>query len=515
MPIGTIKIASGFIEGIPCGNPSYTLFKGIPYAKPPIGEYRWKAPADPEPWEGVRRCNIFSPVSIQRKQDFGQFYQKEFFPVNVPMREDCLYLNIWTPSLSGDEKFPVMMWIHGGGFIAGYGHEMEFDGEAFCKRGVILVTINYRLGILGNLAHPDLSKMSHNNVSGNYGILDQIQALKWISKNIAAFGGDPGNVTIFGQSAGGMSVQALISSPLSKGLFHKAIVQSAGGIETLGGNLTLEEAEKTGTMLCEKAGKSIHELMRLPAEELHDITYAVRLSLDKGLTFKPIEDGYVLTENPGDAVAYGRQHDVAYMTGSVSGDGILFNALLWGLPVKTKNEFERLVRMKYHSQADQYLKLFNVQSDANLDTVQSHIARAVSLIPPRSWAKAHNRMGRKPAYIYYFDRDIPGEDHPGAFHSSELWYIFGTLARCWRPMQVFDYKLSLIMTDYWTNFAKYGEPNGEGLPLWPPFTKESPYTMVMNEKQIEAVDMGSDYLTERMIDLLFEKIYGGSSQESN
>lgn len=501
MALGTIKIDSGLIEGIPAGNPAYTVFKGIPYAKPPVGELRWKAPMAPDPWKGVRTCFTFPPISIQKNPTHGEFYQKEFFPIAASMNEDCLYLNVWTSATTGTEKLPVMMWIHGGAYMQGYGHEMEFDGEAFCKRGVILVTINYRLGALGFLAHPELTKKDPTHVSGNYGILDQIQALKWINKNIAAFGGDPDNVTIFGQSAGGGSVQSLISSPLSKGLFHKAIIQSAGGVNTLGGNMTLEEAEKVGVDICHKIGKDIEELMQMPAEEVRDLVNSALGG--PNLLMRPNVDGFVLPDNPGDMLASGKHHDVLYMTGSVSGDGGLFA----GVPSKTKEEFEASIRSMYGKYADKYLELYNVQSDADLEHVQKARMKAASMLSPRTWAKVHNKLERAPVYIYYFDRDIPGEDRPGAFHSSELWYIFGTLNRSWRPMEAVDYKISLIMTDYWTNFAKFGNPNGEGLPEWPAFTPDKPVTMRMNEKQIEAEDMSGDYVTDQMVELLLDQVY--------
>lgn len=506
MSLETIKIQNGLIKGVPCGNPAYTAFKGIPYAKPPVGEYRWRSPVDPEPWEGIRKCDSFPPIAIQRNPTPGEFYQKEFFPVDMPMSEDCLYLNVWTPAFTGNEKLPVMVWIHGGAYMQGYGHEMEFDGEAFCKRGVILVTINYRLGVFGFFAHPELSKKCPHKVSGNYGILDQIQALKWVQKNIEAFGGDAGNVTIFGQSAGGGSVQAIVSSSLAKGLFHKAIVQSAGGINTLEGKYTLTEAENLGVELCNKSDKTIDELMKMSSTELFDSLNTALFSVGGGiprLRMVPNVDGYVLKDSPGNTIASGKHHDVSYMTGSVSGDGGLFG----GWPVKTKDEFEKAAKLMYGNYADKYLKLFNVKSDADLERVQKERRKAASMVAPRAWAKAHLKLKRKPLYIYYFDRDIPGEDHPGAFHSSELWYIFGTLCRCWRPMEAVDYKIEMAMGDYWTNFAKNGDPNGEGLPEWPTFTESKPLTMRINENQIESVDMGNDSMLQGMENLLLDQVY--------
>ena len=506
MPLGTIQIESGLIEGIPCGNPAYTVFKGIPYAKPPVGDLRWRSPVDPEPWAGVRICDSFAAASIQPKQTPGQFYQIEFFPVDYTMSEDCLYLNVWTPASSTDEKLPVMMWIHGGAFIGGFGHEMEFDGEAFCRRGVILVTINYRLGNLGFLAHPQLSGRSPNGVSGNYGLLDMIQALNWINKNIATFGGDPGNVTVFGQSAGGGAVLALSCSPLTKNLVHKAIVQSGGSISNIGGRFTHEDAEKAGIEICAKSGKSIDELLAMPAEELLALVESA-LTLPGArypqMKMMPNVDGYVLPDVPGTMLAYGRHHDIPYMTGSVSGDGNFFR----GAQIQSIDEFKNHLQKVYGNKAEEFLKLLELDTENELSNATDLISSASAKLAPRCWAEAHLKQKRKPAYIYYFDRNMPGDDHPGAFHSAELWYIFGTISRCWRPMEAVDYGISTVMSDYWTNFAKNGHPNGNGQTEWPPFSEENPVALVIDDTRIAAVDMGGDPILKGMEDLAFEKVY--------
>ena len=410
------KTRFGDVSGIPCGYTAYSVFKGIPYAAPPLGHLRWAAPADPEPWEGVKHCDTFSPKAMQAKDQHGSFYQKEFFPVQEPMSEDCLYLNVWTPADSPGEKLPVMLWIHGGAYMHGYGHEIEFDGEAFCKRGVILVTINYRLGAFGYFAHPELSKANEKGVSGNYGLLDQIHALKWVSRNIEAFGGDPGNVTVFGQSAGGGSVISICSSPLAEGLVHKAIIQSAGGVRTLGGAYSLEEAEKFGAFIVEHSGLAWKDFQKLPAEEV--LAKAAAANADFKSEFRlrliPCTDGFILPRDPGAVIAEGAHLPIPYMTGWVSGDDRLFG---------------------------------------------DHGAT--------EWIKLKN--GDMPLFVYRFNHNPPGDDDAGAFHSSELWYIFGTLQRCWRPMSGKDYDLSLCMTDHWTSFAKTGRPN------WTDYTAENPY----------------------------------------
>jgi len=430
---GITHIKSGLIEGVPCGNPSYVVYKGIPYAAPPVGPRRWQPPSPPQPWDGVKKCDTFPPMAMQSKHTPGDFYQKEFFPVQLPMSEDCLYLNVWAPATSqntSNEKCPVMMWIHGGAYLAGYGHEMEFDGEAFCKRGVILVTINYRLGIFGYFAHKSLSAESPHSVSGNYGLLDQIYALKWIKENIHAFGGDPDNVTVFGQSAGGGSVQALISSPLAKGLFSKAIVQSAAMVSLA--NDSLADAEQLGADICTLSGKDVDALRELPADELFELTgktIGCRIQKEGSfkLWFSPCADGYVLPESPVTAIEKGNHMDIQYMVGTAAGD-----------------------------------------------------YEPIAALDPKAWAENHIQLKRPPIYAYFFNHDIPGEDKPGAFHSSELWYIFGTLARCHRPMLGADYQLSLTMTDYWTNFAKKGNPNNNGLPIWHAYTLKTPEILELN-----------------------------------
>ena len=222
-------VENGKIKGIPCGWPSITVFYGIPYAAPPVGDLRWKAPQPAVGWEGVRDCARASAKCWQLGVGKGSFFEHEFYPYEEEMDEDCLYLNVWTPAQSTEERLPVIFWIHGGGFMTGYGHSAHFDGEHFARQGVILVTINYRLNIFGWMVHPELDAESPEGVSGNYGLLDQIAALKWVSRNIRAFGGDPDNITIAGQSAGAACVQSLICSPLAKGLYAKAIMQSGGG----------------------------------------------------------------------------------------------------------------------------------------------------------------------------------------------------------------------------------------------------------------------------------------------
>ncbi len=429
---------------------TFTVFKGIPYAKPPVGELRFEPPHEPKPWTGVWQADRFPNRAFQKPQNEG-FYGKEFYSVPDYMpecSEDCLYLNIWTPADTPDEELPVAVWIHGGAFAAGYGSELEFDGKAFAEKGVILVTINYRLGALGFLAHPALSAASDRHVSGNYGILDQIAALKWVRKNISAFGGDPDNVTLFGQSAGGMSVQTICSSSLGQGLFAKAVIQSAGGYRSvLLSDQTLDEAESFGRDLARRIGcESLSDLKKAPAEDL--IRAADEMMMESfrkiqetgespkvSLPLSPVIDGYVLTEGCDKAIEDGSIADIPYMIGS-NGDDM-------GKGMPGAENFPD----------DGYGPLYYAAKNFSLRLQE---------------------LGRRPAWCYYFDRKMPG-DNAGAFHSAELWYVFGTYARCWRPLTEADAMLSEEMVSFWTNFMKDSDPNMPGTAEWRPCTVTDPF----------------------------------------
>ena len=316
-----ITIKQGVLKGIDRG--SHILFAGIPYAKAPVGNLRWRAPQPPDPWEGVFYATRWPNRCMQDGDRRDPFYEKEFYDdssYQTPISEDGLYLNVWTPAKRSDEKLPVAVWIHGGAFMGGFGHEKEFDGKSYCEQGVILVTINYRLGVMGFLAHPWLSAESQRGISGNYGILDQIAALQWVRENIEAFGGDSRHITIFGQSAGCMSVQTLVTSPLTKGMVVGAILQSGMG---LGYDHTLEQAEKEGIELTQKLGvKSLEELR---SASFNRLLSASQDMVVKGMmsfrpVFSPVIDGYVLKEGYESAYKNGRIHDIPYMIGSTKHD---------------------------------------------------------------------------------------------------------------------------------------------------------------------------------------------------
>lgn len=479
MALLLVKTNYGMIEGTHGGNPDLSVFRGIPYAKPPVGPLRWKAPQKMEPWAGVLKAYTFREIPVQ-VEERHPFYSHEFYQCRKPMSEDCLFLNVWTPAHSAEEHLPVMLFIHGGGYKSGYSHEITFDGEAIAQKGVLLVTIEYRLGALGYLAHPELE--DSDGSCGNYGLLDQIAALQWVKENIAAFGGNPDNVTIFGQSAGAMSVENLMTSPLAEGLFAKAIMQSAGGLGAekicLIGMKEKADAQAMGQDFLAYLGcRTIEEARQILAEELVEKERVYVEELHPGAFFAPIVDGYAQPERNETAVRNFRYADVPVIIGATAFE----NGAFTYLPPEDAETFKAAVAARYGADSDTFLRLIDFERDPEAairssgwdDTLKPSIF---------AWADhAAKRSDRKPTYLYYFDREMPG-DGAGAYHSSELWYIFGTIQRCWRPLTGVDYDLSRTMVSYWTNFAKHGDPNGEGLPEWTPYRAGQRSSMRLGEQ---------------------------------
>ena len=436
MAITIAKTKAGLVSGVSLPESDITVFKGIPFAAPPVGELRWKAPAPVEPWEGVRKADTFMPAAWQAMHKKGSFYDREWENEPFECSEDCLYLNIWTPAKSADEKLPVAVWIYGGGFMSGFAHEREFDGEAFARKDVVYVSINYRLHVFGFLAHPELEVDGH---AGNYGTLDQITAVKWVHDNISAFGGDPDNIMVFGQSAGAGSTISLFCSPMTKGVMHKAVIHSG-----LGGFMPKDTVYDIGHQFFEHCGcKTAEEMRDIPAEKLME--YYATFSPTFGastrvrLPFGPYVDGYVLPESYEDCVENGTYNDIQFMMGSTKDDMAGNAPIAWMPPAINEGM--------------------------------------------RNFLLKHEEHGRKPGYLYFFSRPLPGDDS-GSWHSSDLWYIHGTLARCWRPFEEFDYKLSDTMVTYWTNFMKNGDPNGENVPQWNAYSKDDNFTMVFGDGTI-------------------------------
>ena len=422
-----ISVEGGKIKGVV--ENGVTVYRGIPFAAPPVGDLRWQAPQPVVPWDGIKVCDTFGPICPQEEFEEGTFYWREFYWMGSPeMSEDCLYLNVWAPADARGKSLPVAMWIHGGAYDHGYGYEVTMDGTEWAKRGVIMVTINYRVGIFGFLSHPELSA-AQGGVSGNYGLMDQIKALEWVKDNISAFGGDPGNITILGQSAGAGSVKNLCASPLSKGLIAKAIIQSGGGLAPQDGLRTPAvqvNPDSTGKRIMDQAGLTSISAMRAASQD-ELLAALAEYKKDNRVRLAPHKDGHVLTQSFDEAVYGNTVADIPYMIGCTTRDmaGMRSNAI-------------------------------------------------------DNFAEVRSSLSDKPVYEYYFQRDLPAEDddkYPemdGAFHSADLWYMFGTLKKSWRPFTEADSALSEKMLDAWTGFAKSGNPG------WAPSVKGAVYKEVLD-----------------------------------
>jgi len=468
----TAKVEQGILKGTAEGG--LTVYRGIPFAAPPVGDLRWRAPQPAAKWQGVRPADKFAPQCVQN--GFGPPD-----PNGPRNSEDCLYLNVWTPAKSASAKLPVLVWIYGGGFNAGGTSIPVNSGEVLARKGVVLVSIAYRVGQLGFLAHPELSAESPNHVSGNYGLLDMIAALKWIRGNIGAFGGDPNKVTIFGESAGGIAVSMLCASPLAKGLFDGAMSESGGSFgppRPAGGpgeNMRpLAIAEKDGIAFAINAGAgSIAELRKLPAEKL--------LAATRGLAW-PIIDGWVIPTDQYTIYSNRQFNDVPVLIGYNSDEGASFSH------DRTPREFADGVHRRYASFADNLLKDYPAGENSVPKTARDLSRDAAFGWHTWIWAELQSKLGRSKVFYYYFDQhpQAPaGSPQPdlGAPHGREVAYVFGHLneLRNEQPTQA-DQIISDAMATYWTNFAKYGDPNGsKGEPRWPAFSDSKPSLMYFAE----------------------------------
>lgn len=427
----TVMTPCGEIRGTGCRWKGVTAYKGIRYAR----AERFAYPEAVTHWDGVYDATQYGNCSYQPRAFYNEaeipekaFYYHEFREgESYTYSEDCLFLNIWTPE--GAKDLPVLFYIHGGGFTGGCGHEKHFDGPVWASKGVIAVTINYRLGPLGFACLPELEKEAGH--TGNYGLYDQLTALQWVHDNIAAFGGDPDNITVMGQSAGAMSVQQLVLSPLTKGLISKAVMSSGGGISALMGNTAPAEKQfGFWKEVMQKAGcAALEELRTLEVRKLFEAWQEVKKAQKTPMSCVPCVDGRMLLRPAADAVKAGEQHEIPYLIGSTSED----------------------------------------------------IAPPIVHKMAKKWCRLQADQGKKPGYAWFFDRRLPGDGN-GAWHSSDLWYWFGTLENCWRPMEEKDRSLSALMTDYLINFAKTGDPNAENLPHWEPTARGQSKVMCMGER---------------------------------
>ena len=465
-----VKVEGGLVIGVPGKDPSVIAFKGIPYATPPVGDMRWKAPALPAAWKGVRKADSFGPSCIQNIVQERKPWTYEFM-THGEISEDCLSLNVWTAAKSASERRPVYVYIYGGGFSEGSGAVPVYDGEGLAKKGIVVVTFNYRLGVLGFLAHPELTNEAR--ASGNYGLLDQIAALRWVRDNIKAFGGDPARVTIGGQSAGGMSVHSLIASPLAKGLFHRAIVES-GGSTVGGGGLSLgtrslAAAEADGQKFAESKG--VHSIAELRDMSWQKLIEPVQGAAAAGggmpmFRFSPIVDGYCLPAPAQQVVAQGKQNDVPTLTGQNSGE---LGGLMGPQARVTAESFSKQVRQRYGDMASEFLKLYPASTDAEADIAQAQSNRDQAMVSMYLWARERAKTAKTKAFIYLWDHALPGPDAErfGAFHTSEVPYVMNTLYMSDRPFSDADRKIADMMSSYWADFMLTGDPNGKRLQPWP------------------------------------------------
>ncbi len=472
MAILFAKTKQGTVEGKPGWNRAISVFKGIPFAAPPTGQNRWRAPQPPAGWRGIRKCFDYGPIPYQN-------YEKTEHDVlasgietfHHPIEEDCLYLNIWTPAETPESGLPVAIYIHGGGFHMDYAFQNKHDGEGFAKRGCVFVTISYRLGAFGFLAHPQLEKEGRG--SGNYGLLDQIAAVTWVKENIRAFGGNPDCITVIGFSGGAASVEYLCASPLTKGLFQRAVMQSGGGFRPVFSSWAVSRsaAVSLGESYFRYMNiKTVEEGRRLSADEilkgfigLNQIPLFEKEEIGVDgvnyFRFTPCIDGYVLPESPIEVFLAGRHEDIDYLVGEAAGEGYR------------------------------------------------------TLVADVAWCRNQNRLGRKPSYEYYFKRVPPGA--AGAFHSCEQEYMFQTLLKSsqWN-YEGTDYDISNDMADYLANFVKTGDPNGDGLAAWTPYTSENPKAMQFESKR-EMTEIALDAHEEELVGkLLHNQILFGLSNHS-
>jgi para-nitrobenzyl esterase len=464
-----VRIDSGIVEGTVNSDSSVRIFRGIPFAAPPVGDLRWRPPQPVQPWTGVRKAVDFGPRCVQGRV-FGDIVFR-----SAEMSEDCLSLTIWTPARSQSDRLPVYVWFYGGGFAAGAGDEARYDGESFAKHGIVVVNVNYRLGIFGFFAHPELTKESPHHASGNYGLLDQVAGLEWVRRNIAAFGGDPQKVTIGGESAGSLSVCALMASPLSLDLFQQAIGESGAFFGLVGGRGTpsLAEAEKQGSEFAATLDKDLAGLRSMSSDDL----LKEASKRNNGFGFWPIVDGYFLPADVAAIYAQGKQSQAPLLAGW-NADEVRMSVLMAKEKPNAKAFTEQLHK-EFGEKADAALKVYGASTDDEALRSAGDLASDQFIVYGTwKWIEEQAATG-KPVYRYQFDRTVPipeaekgtGLKTFGAAHASELEYVFTMLGSKKADWQPDDYQVAKTMNTYWANFIKTGDPNGPGLSKWPQFGK--------------------------------------------
>jgi para-nitrobenzyl esterase len=474
-----VKVETGKLQGRSDG--TVNAFLGIPYATPPVGNLRWKPPARAAKWKGARKATEFGSRCMQAPVFSDMIFR------DPGINEDCLYLNVWVPAdrMAAKSKLPVMVWIYGGGFVAGATSEPRQEGTNLAKQGVVVVSMNYRLGIFGFFAHPELAKESGRNSAGNYGLLDQVAALEWVKRNIAAFGGDPGNVTIFGESAGSFSVSDQMASPVAKGLFHKAIGESGGAFSSQGLPLhNLAESSEMGAKFATEtlSAHTLADLRAVPAQKLLDAA-----TNDKAVRFAPNIDGYFLPESVEAIFAAGKQSDVPLLAGWNKDEGS------FGAPKENATAaLKETAQKEFSDKADDFLRLYPPGTDEQSVRAMTDFAgdRFIAFSTWK-WLEAQKKTGKSPVYRYRFDilhpEDPKRPPNAGAYHSAEIEYVFGQLDPedwiSWRPE---DRTLSQQMRKYWSNFARTGDPNGPGLPKWPVYDSADGWQVMYLNTELKA-----------------------------
>ncbi len=497
-----VKVANGELEGIDASG--VNIFKGIPYAAPPVGDFRWREPQPVKNWTGVRKADKFGPRAMQ----LPIFGDMSFRSDGVS--EDCLYLNVWAPFKTNNEKLPVLVYFYGGGFLAGDGSELRYDGESMSRKGIVTVTVNYRLGVFGFFASSELTKESQHHASGNYGLLDQAAALQWVQKNIAAFGGDPKKITIAGESAGSFSVSAQMASPLSRNIIAGAIGESG----SLLGNATtsLPDAEKAGEGWAKSINKnSLADLRAMNADDLLKATAKAGFG-----TFPVCVDGYFFPKSPIDIFAAGEQAHVPLLVGWNSQEMVY--QMVMGGDKPTLDNYKKAMQRLFPQNAEEALKAYNASTDEEAEQTATELAsdRFIGYSTWR-WSDMQSKTGNKPVYRYLYARPRPGmrpemgnatanlaggvsKDTTnkvpkpplpkGAVHSAEIEYAMGNLSTNrtydWQPE---DYKVSEIMEAYFANFIKTGNPNGLGVPEWP--------AVENNNVQVMHIDVDTKAMAEK------------------
>lgn len=478
-----IKTDGGLISGIHDNDAGIYIYKGIPFAAPPVGNLRFKPPQPVTHWQGLKKCDAFAASPMQNKPVPFMMYTTPYLIPPSPINEDCLYLNVWTAAKSSNEKRAVMVWIYGGGFVSGGTACAIYDGANMAKKGVVFVSIPYRVGVFGFLAHPELSKESNGKGSGNYAFLDLLAGLHWVKKNIAAFGGDPDNVTIVGQSAGAFAVNTLVASPLANGLFKHAIAESGGMFSADGRQLSLHDAEEDGESFMHKIHvTSIEELRKIPADSLQKISAS--------FTASPVIDGYVLPGSIYSIFNNDKQNNAAVLTGWNADDGFPSDN------IPDSATYAKQAEKKYGALSNEYLQAFPGNTKTEISKSLFALNRDnLFAWQAYTWAKLETLKGHNNVYVYLFKRTAPDEEQYGAFHSSEIPYALDNLDTWNLSWTDADNQLADIMSDYWINFAKTGNPNGASLPEWNAYKSSENMIMMLdiNKQSMQPVSVTNEF----------------------